>query len=214
MKSDLEGGLSKPKSAIGMIVAGLRKRRDTGVKSFTVLSCDNLPENGDKVNKRSGGSFDRLILRASSGFSRVDDRGLRSEDIDVSWAVLGHEVHAESWRASANQKSNPIFSLASIVMYKCVWCAELIQFRKVRYFRALSIYHVLFFLPSANKAHNRFGTLISVSRVVKQYASQRCRWIKIFPCVLLHVHHASAPFLLLITSCLDQTRRAANGRAR
>ncbi|CAM9266229.1 unnamed protein product, partial [Choristocarpus tenellus] len=49
VKSDLEGNLAKPKTAIGMIVAGLRQRRNSGVPSFTVLSCDNLPENGDKV---------------------------------------------------------------------------------------------------------------------------------------------------------------------
>lgn len=50
MKSDLEGNLAKPKSAIGMIVAALRQRREQGTRSFTVLSCDNLPENGDKVS--------------------------------------------------------------------------------------------------------------------------------------------------------------------
>ena len=49
MKSDLDGDLAKPSSAIGMIVAALRKRRQEGTPSFTVLSCDNLPENGDKV---------------------------------------------------------------------------------------------------------------------------------------------------------------------
>lgn len=53
MKSDLEGNLAKPKSAIGMIVAALRQRREQGTRSFTVLSCDNLPENGDKVNKHT-----------------------------------------------------------------------------------------------------------------------------------------------------------------
>lgn len=49
MKSDLDGDLAKPKTAIGMIVAGLRARMKKGLGSFTVLSCDNLPENGDKV---------------------------------------------------------------------------------------------------------------------------------------------------------------------
>ncbi|CAM9662527.1 unnamed protein product, partial [Sphacelaria rigidula] len=32
-----------------MIVAALKQRKANGVKSFTVLSCDNLPENGDKI---------------------------------------------------------------------------------------------------------------------------------------------------------------------
>lgn len=49
IKDDLEGDLAKPKSAIGMIVAALRQRKRKGMVSFTVLSCDNLPENGDKV---------------------------------------------------------------------------------------------------------------------------------------------------------------------
>lgn len=52
VKNDLEGDLAKPSTAIGMIVAALRQRRDTGTPSFTVLSCDNLPENGDKVNEK------------------------------------------------------------------------------------------------------------------------------------------------------------------
>nr|AGN55416.1 mannitol dehydrogenase [Saccharina japonica] len=49
VKSDLDGDLAKPSSAIGMIVAALRKRKQEGTPSFTVLSCDNLPENGDKI---------------------------------------------------------------------------------------------------------------------------------------------------------------------
>ncbi|CAM9230963.1 unnamed protein product, partial [Laminaria digitata] len=49
VKSDLDGDLAKPSSAIGMIVAALRKRKAEGTPSFTVLSCDNLPENGDKI---------------------------------------------------------------------------------------------------------------------------------------------------------------------
>ncbi|CAM9946560.1 unnamed protein product [Ectocarpus sp. 12 AP-2014] len=49
VKSDLDGDLAKPSSAIGMIVAALRQRKNNGTPSFTVLSCDNLPENGDKI---------------------------------------------------------------------------------------------------------------------------------------------------------------------
>ena len=51
VKSDLDGDLAQPSSAIGMIVAALRQRRNSGTPSFTVLSCDNLPENGDKVRR-------------------------------------------------------------------------------------------------------------------------------------------------------------------
>lgn len=35
-----------PKTAFGLILAGLVKRRDAGVTPFTVMSCDNIPGNG------------------------------------------------------------------------------------------------------------------------------------------------------------------------
>lgn len=35
-----------PRSAIGLIVAGLKARREAGLGPFTVLCCDNLPHNG------------------------------------------------------------------------------------------------------------------------------------------------------------------------
>lgn len=35
-----------PASVFGMILAALRRRRDAGDAPFTVMSCDNLPENG------------------------------------------------------------------------------------------------------------------------------------------------------------------------
>lgn len=38
---------TKPKTAFGAILAALKLRRDRGVGPFTVMSCDNLPENGD-----------------------------------------------------------------------------------------------------------------------------------------------------------------------
>ncbi|WP_020210131.1 mannitol dehydrogenase family protein [Gilvimarinus chinensis] len=40
-----------PKSAIGYIVGALNARRKAGGKSFTVLSCDNLPNNGEVLEK-------------------------------------------------------------------------------------------------------------------------------------------------------------------
>jgi fructuronate reductase len=38
-----------PQSAIGMIVAGLARRKALGLRPFTVATCDNLPHNGDLV---------------------------------------------------------------------------------------------------------------------------------------------------------------------
>lgn len=43
--------LSHPKSAIGFLVAALQKRYQSEAKSFTVLSCDNLPNNGQVLAK-------------------------------------------------------------------------------------------------------------------------------------------------------------------
>lgn len=47
---DIEN-ISTPKSAIGFIVAALNVRFKSGIKSFTVLSCDNLPNNGEVLER-------------------------------------------------------------------------------------------------------------------------------------------------------------------
>lgn len=41
--------LAAPQTAPGFLVAGLAARRAAGVAPFTVLSCDNLPENGQRT---------------------------------------------------------------------------------------------------------------------------------------------------------------------
>jgi mannitol 2-dehydrogenase len=38
--------IDSPKTAFGLIVAGLKRRRAAGVPPFTVMSCDNIPGNG------------------------------------------------------------------------------------------------------------------------------------------------------------------------
>jgi mannitol 2-dehydrogenase len=48
-----------PKTVFGMILAALRRRRAAGMPPFTVLSCDNLPENGH-VTKRTVTGLARL----------------------------------------------------------------------------------------------------------------------------------------------------------
>jgi mannitol 2-dehydrogenase len=40
-----------PRTAFGFIVAGLRRRRDRGIAPFTVMSCDNIPGNGDVARR-------------------------------------------------------------------------------------------------------------------------------------------------------------------
>ena len=47
---DLENP-ENPKTAVGFLAAGLRDRYLSGKAPFTVLSCDNLPNNGAVVNK-------------------------------------------------------------------------------------------------------------------------------------------------------------------
>jgi fructuronate reductase len=42
-------GRQAPRTAIGFLVAALAERRARGLKPFTVLSCDNLPNNGARV---------------------------------------------------------------------------------------------------------------------------------------------------------------------
>jgi len=55
---DLAG--APPRTAFGFIVEALRRRRETNVPAFTVMSCDNLPQNGDTV-RRAVLSFARAV---------------------------------------------------------------------------------------------------------------------------------------------------------
>jgi fructuronate reductase len=55
-----------PRSTIGWIVEGLKRRRAAGLAPFAVLSCDNLPDNG-KVLQRALVEFARAT---DAGFSR------------------------------------------------------------------------------------------------------------------------------------------------
>ena len=50
IKADLASP-SKPMSAPGVIVEALHRRMQRGLKSFTALSCDNMPENGLVLRK-------------------------------------------------------------------------------------------------------------------------------------------------------------------
>lgn len=50
VQHDLDN-LAAPKSAIGYLVAALKARKEAGVASFTAMSCDNLPNNGEVLEK-------------------------------------------------------------------------------------------------------------------------------------------------------------------
>jgi fructuronate reductase len=45
IRHDLANG-HRPRTTLGTIVAGLKRRKELGVAAFTVLACDNLPANG------------------------------------------------------------------------------------------------------------------------------------------------------------------------
>ena len=40
-----------PKTVFGILIAALLKRKDAGIVPFTIMSCDNLPENGEVAQK-------------------------------------------------------------------------------------------------------------------------------------------------------------------
>jgi len=58
------GNPSQPRSSIGWIVEGLKRRRAAGLAPFAVLSCDNLADNG------------AVLKRALASFARHSDKDL------------------------------------------------------------------------------------------------------------------------------------------
>ncbi|HYI53064.1 MAG TPA: mannitol dehydrogenase family protein [Microlunatus sp.] len=57
--ADLTGG-APPSTTFGLVVEGLRRRRDRGVGPFTLMSCDNIPSNGE-VARRAFTSYARAL---------------------------------------------------------------------------------------------------------------------------------------------------------
>src|SRR5690242_226260 len=74
-----------PRSTIGWIVEGLKRRRAAGVAPFTVLSCDNLQDNGN------------VLHRALVDFARVGDAEL------ARW--IESEVDRKSTRLNSSHMS-------------------------------------------------------------------------------------------------------------
>ena len=62
IQADAKGGI--PKTVFGIMIAGLKARRDAGLAAFTVMSCDNLPENG------------KVARQAVLGLARLQDSAL------------------------------------------------------------------------------------------------------------------------------------------
>jgi mannitol 2-dehydrogenase len=59
VRRDLAPGAT-PATVFGVVVEGLRRRRDRGIAPFTVMSCDNLPGNGH-VARESFTAYARLV---------------------------------------------------------------------------------------------------------------------------------------------------------
>ena len=51
---DLRPG-SQPTTVFGLVTAALRRRRERGLPAFTVVSCDNMPRNGDVAREAFAG---------------------------------------------------------------------------------------------------------------------------------------------------------------
>jgi mannitol 2-dehydrogenase len=49
-----------PKGVFGVLLAALRRRRDAGTPPFTIMSCDNIPHNGEVAREAVAGLADRV----------------------------------------------------------------------------------------------------------------------------------------------------------
>lgn len=58
------GNPDDPKTVFGLVIAGLKARREKGIQPFTVMSCDNIPGNGEVTHA------------AVSGLARLSDAAL------------------------------------------------------------------------------------------------------------------------------------------
>ena len=103
-----------PSGVFGLVTEALRRRRDRGLGAFTVMSCDNIPANGE-VARKAFGEFARLLdpelgewVQANVAFpsSMVDritpvtteaDRALLAAEFGVEdgWPVVAEDF--EQW---------------------------------------------------------------------------------------------------------------------
>ncbi|RAK51338.1 mannitol dehydrogenase family protein [Phenylobacterium deserti] len=93
------GGLDRPKTAPGFLVAALKLRRERGLPALTAISCDNLPHNGAALSAAvldMAARHDPALrdwIEANGAFPQtMVDRivpATTSEDIDALAARLG-----------------------------------------------------------------------------------------------------------------------------
>lgn len=63
VKDDIENP-SKPRTVFGIVIEALRRRKQRGMQGFTIMSCDNLQENG------------KIARKAFCGFAKAVDADL------------------------------------------------------------------------------------------------------------------------------------------
>ena len=99
IKKDLENP-RKPASAIGVLVEALRRRKKKGIGPFSILSCDNIPENGRLVrdcvlalagalNRELANWIDQNVTFPSTMVDRIVPAMTKESFIDV-YSALGH----------------------------------------------------------------------------------------------------------------------------
>lgn len=66
---DVRRDIENPRTVFGVLVAALALRRQNGVEPFTILSCDNLPGNGDIARQAVVGFADVIAPQLSSWIS-------------------------------------------------------------------------------------------------------------------------------------------------
>ena len=141
------GSPENPKTAVGFLVAGLRNRYLNGKAPFTILSCDNLPNNGGIVKRividfaqEIDSSFAKWISKEVSFPSSMVDRitpATKEQDI-VNFAeeFRVHDpalvVHEEFFQWVIEDKfssERPNFELAGIQMVSNVDFHEKMKLR-------------------------------------------------------------------------------------
>lgn len=103
VQADL-GSLRAPRTAVGFITGALQARRAARLAPFTVLSCDNLPANGEKLRaavlqmaQAHDPALSRWIEQEGAFPSSMVDRivpASEAQDIAALAARLGIEDHA------------------------------------------------------------------------------------------------------------------------
>ncbi len=141
------GNLEKPKTAVGFLVAGLRNRYLSGKAPFTILSCDNLPNNGAIVQKiildfaqKIDPAFAKWISKEVSFPSSMVDRitpATKQQDIinfseeygAYDPALVVHEEFFQWVIEDRFSSGRPKFELAGIQMVSNVELHEKMKLR-------------------------------------------------------------------------------------